>query len=74
MSGRVDGATYDSALGTNLHVPATAVPNVRQLVNIVLDTMSSNYAIWYDLMLMALTRHSLADHVLSDDGFTDDPA
>jgi hypothetical protein len=70
----VAGATYDSALGTNLHVPATAVPNVRQLVNIVLDTMSSNYAIWYDLMLMALTRHSLADHVLSDDGFTDDPA
>jgi hypothetical protein len=25
-------------------------------------------------MLMALTRYSLADHVLSDNAFTDDPA
>jgi hypothetical protein len=30
-------------------------------VNIVLDTTSSNYAIWHDLMLMALTQYSLAD-------------
>jgi hypothetical protein len=66
-SNMVNGAAYDSALGTNLHVQATAIPNVRQLVNIVLDTMSSNYAIWRDLMLMALTRYSLADHVLFDD-------
>jgi hypothetical protein len=44
-SNMVDGAAYDSALGTNLHVQATAIPNVRQLVNIVLDTTSSNYAI-----------------------------
>jgi hypothetical protein len=69
----VDGAAYDSALITNLHVQATLVPNVCQLVNIVLDTTSSNYAIWRDLMLMALTRYSLANHVLSDDTFTDDP-
>jgi hypothetical protein len=44
------------------------------LVNIVLDTTSSNYAIWCDLILMALTRYSLANHVLSDDAFIDDPA
>jgi hypothetical protein len=70
----VDGAAYNSAFVTNLHVQATAVPNNRQLVNIVLDNTSSNYAIWRDLMLMALTRYSLADHILSDDAFTDDPA
>jgi hypothetical protein len=73
-SDMIDGAAYDSALITNIHVQATAVPNIRQLVNIVLDTKSSNYAIWRDLMLMALTRYSLADHVLSDDAFTNNPA
>jgi hypothetical protein len=41
----VDGAAYDSALVTNLHIQATAVPNVRQLVTIMLDTTSSNYVI-----------------------------
>jgi hypothetical protein len=70
----VDGATYNSALVTNLHVQATTVPNIRQLVNIGLDTTSSNYATWRDLMLMALTRYSLIDHVLSDDAFTDNIA
>jgi hypothetical protein len=30
---------------TNLHVQATVVPNVHQLVNIVVDTTSSNYNI-----------------------------
>jgi hypothetical protein len=73
MSDMIDGAAYDSALITNLHVQATTAPNVYQLVNIVLDTASSNYDIWRDLMLMALTRYSLADHVLSGDAFTDDP-
>jgi hypothetical protein len=70
----VDGAAYDSALVTNLHVQATAVPNVRQLVSIMLDTTPSSYTIWRDLILMALTWYSLVDHVLSDDAFTDDPA
>jgi hypothetical protein len=70
----VDGAAYDSTLVTNLHIKATTIPNVHQLVNIVLDITSSNYAIWRDLMLMALTQYSLADHVLSDDAFTDNPA
>jgi hypothetical protein len=41
-----------TAFVTNLHVQATVVPNVRQLVNIVFGTTSSNYAIWRDLMLM----------------------
>jgi hypothetical protein len=70
----VDDAAYELALVTNLHVQVTAVLNVRQLVNIVLDTTSSNYAIWCDLMLMTLTQYTLAVHVLFDDAFTDDPA
>jgi hypothetical protein len=41
----VDGTAYDSALVTNLHVQATVVPNVCQLVNIMLDSTSSSYAI-----------------------------
>jgi hypothetical protein len=51
-SDMVDGAAYGSTLVTNLHVQAMAVPNIRQLLNIVLDITSSNYAIWSDLMLM----------------------
>jgi hypothetical protein len=70
----VDGAAYNSALVSNLHVQAMTIRNVRQWVNIMLDTTSSNYAIWHDLMLMALTRYSLTDHVLSDDAFIGDPA
>jgi hypothetical protein len=45
------------------------VLNVRQLVNIVLDTTSLNYTLWRDLMLMTLTRYSLADHIEFDDAF-----
>jgi hypothetical protein len=74
MSDMADGATCDSALISNLHVQATAVPNVRQLVNTMLDNTSSNYAIWRDLMMVALTRYSLIDHVLSDDALPDGPA
>jgi hypothetical protein len=73
-SDMVDGAACNSALVTNLYVQATTVPNVCQLVNIMLDTTSSNYAIEHDLMLMVPTWYSLTDHVLSDDPFTDDPA
>jgi hypothetical protein len=57
-SDMVDGVAYDLTLVTNLHGQATTVPNVCQLVNIVLDNTSSNYTIWRDLMLMALTRYS----------------
>jgi hypothetical protein len=57
MSDMVDGVAYNSTLVTNLHIQATTVPNVHQLVNIMLDTTSSNYAIWHEQMLMALTRY-----------------
>jgi hypothetical protein len=39
-SDMVDGAAYDLALVTNLHVQVTVVPSVHQLMNIVLDTTS----------------------------------
>jgi hypothetical protein len=48
-SDMVDGGAYDSELVTKLHIQVMVVPNVCQLVNIVLDTTSSNYAIWHNL-------------------------
>jgi hypothetical protein len=42
-----------------------AVLNVRQLVNIVLDS-STNYASWHDLMEQALQRYALIEHVTTD--------
>jgi hypothetical protein len=74
MSDMVNGAAYASALITNLHISAMAVLNIWQLVNVMLDTMSTNYAIWCDLMLMALTWYFLTIHILSDDSFIDNPA
>jgi hypothetical protein len=48
-----------------LHLQAAAVLNVRQLVNIVLDS-STNYASWRDLMEQALQRYALITHVTDD--------
>jgi hypothetical protein len=42
------------------------VLNVRQLVNIVLDSSSTNYASWRDLMEQALQRYALIKHVTDD--------
>jgi hypothetical protein len=39
--------------------------NVRQLVNIVLDS-STNYASWRDLMEQALQRYALIKHIMDD--------
>jgi hypothetical protein len=47
------------------------VLNVRQLVNIVLDS-STNYACWSDLMEKALQRYALIKHV-TDDTLSNDP-
>jgi hypothetical protein len=41
------------------------VLNVRQLVNIVLDS-STNYASWRDLMEQALQRYALIKHITDD--------
>jgi hypothetical protein len=43
-----------------------AVLNVRQLVNIILDSSSTNYASWRDLMEQALQCYALIKHVTDD--------
>jgi hypothetical protein len=48
------------------------VLNVRQLVNIVLDSSSTNYANWRDLMEQALQRYALTKHLM-DDTSSNDP-
>jgi hypothetical protein len=48
------------------------VLNVRQLVNIILDSSSTNYASWRDLMEQALQRYVLIKHV-TDDASSNDP-
>jgi hypothetical protein len=47
------------------------VLNVRQLVNIILDS-STNYTSWHDLMEQALQRYALIKHV-TDDASSNDP-
>jgi hypothetical protein len=46
--------------------------NVRQLVNIVLDSSSTNYVSWRDLMEQALQRYALIKHI-TDDAPSNDP-
>jgi hypothetical protein len=48
------------------------VLNVCQLVNIILDSSSTNYACWRDLMEQALQRYALLKHV-TDDTLSTDP-
>jgi hypothetical protein len=48
------------------------VLNVRQLVNIILDSSSTNYASRRDLMEQALQRYALIKHV-TDNAPSNDP-
>jgi hypothetical protein len=57
-------STNEDTVVTGLHLQAAAVLNVRQLVNIVLD--SSNYASWRDLMKQVLQCYALINHVTVD--------
>jgi hypothetical protein len=47
------------------------VLNIRQLVNIVLDSSSTSYVSWRDLMEQALQRYTLLQHVTDDTPSTD---
>jgi hypothetical protein len=58
-------STYEDTVVVRLHLQAVAVLNVRQLVNIVLDS-STNYADWRDLMKQALQCYALIKHVTDD--------
>jgi hypothetical protein len=65
-------STYEDTVVAGLHLQAAAVLNVHQLVNIVLDSSSTNYASWCDLMEQALQRYALIKHV-TDDAPSNDP-
>jgi hypothetical protein len=57
-------STYEDTVVAGLHLQIAAVLNVRQSVNIVLD--STNYASWHDLIEQALQRYALIKHVTDD--------
>jgi hypothetical protein len=64
-------STYEGTVVAGLHLQAVAVFNVRQLVNIILDSSFTNYANWRDLMEQALQRYALIKHVTDDTPSTD---
>jgi hypothetical protein len=47
-------STYKDTVVVRLHLQAVVVFNVRQLVNIILDSSSINCTCWRDLMDQAL--------------------
>jgi hypothetical protein len=66
-------SSYEETVVAGLHLQAVAVLNVHSLVNIVLDSSSTIYANWRDLMMMVLERYALLDHVDSDVAPSTDP-
>jgi hypothetical protein len=72
METTTNSSLHESTLVANLHIQADAVPNIRSLMNIALDTTPSNYARWHENMLLTLTRYILVDHIQSNDAFSDD--
>jgi hypothetical protein len=66
-------SSYEETIVAGLHLQAAAVLNVCSLVNIVLDSSSTTYASWHDLMMMVLERYALLDHVDSDVAPSTDP-
>jgi hypothetical protein len=66
-------SSYEETVVVGLHLQAAAVLNVRSIVNIVLDSSSTTYASWRDLMMMVLERYALLDHIDSDVISSTDP-
>jgi hypothetical protein len=58
--------TYEDTVIVGLHLQMAAVLNIPQLVNIVLDSSSTNYASWRVLMEQALQSYALIKHVTDD--------
>jgi hypothetical protein len=58
-------STYEDTIVAELHLQAAVVLNVRQLVNIILDS-STNYVWWRDLMEHSLQLYALIKHVMDD--------
>jgi hypothetical protein len=63
--------TYEDTVIVGLHPQATVMLNVRQQVNIVLNSSPTNYVCWRDLMEQALQRYTLIKHVMDDTPSTD---
>lgn len=53
----------------NLHAQASSVQNIRAMVPIVLDPLSTQYTKWHGHMILTLQRYSLDDHVLEDTAY-----
>jgi hypothetical protein len=66
-------SSYEETVIAGLHLQAEAVLNVRSLMNIVIDSTSTTYTSWRDLMMMVLERYALLDHVNSDVASSTDP-
>jgi transcriptional antiterminator Rof (Rho-off) len=64
-------STYEDKVIAGLHLQAVAVLNVYQLVNIILDSSSTNYACWRDFMEQALQCYALLEHVIDHTPSTD---
>jgi hypothetical protein len=64
-------STYEDTVIIRLHLQVAAVLNVRQLVNIVLNSSSTSYTTWHDLMEQALQSYALLQHVTDDTPSTD---
>jgi hypothetical protein len=66
-------SSYEETVISGLHLQAVAVLNVCSLMNIVLDSTSTTYASWHDLIMMVLERYAILDHINSDVASSTDP-
>ncbi|WVZ52038.1 hypothetical protein U9M48_003133 [Paspalum notatum var. saurae] len=58
---------------SSLHTQAMGILNIRALIPMVLDLNAPFFSKWRRLLLLALGKYALADHVLSDASFSADP-
>jgi hypothetical protein len=56
----------DDPMVAYLHLQATGVPQIKNLVTVLLDSTSTSYARWRDQILLVLRRYILDGHILSD--------
>lgn len=54
----------DIAVIAHLHTQTTMIQDIRALVTIVLDLSTTKYPTWCDMVLLALRRYALDDHIL----------
>jgi hypothetical protein len=49
-----------------LHAQAAGVHNIRSLISVMLDPVSSHYPRWRAQVVITLRRFTLADHILAE--------